>query len=96
MRKTVAYLLITIAAIVLAIAPRFVVYGTDNFTVMPDNHKAFIYGFPFRITDGPPAADTPASEAALRLIGNFLVFFAGGALFVTVAHRLRLGQRHED
>ncbi len=88
MKKAIPYLLVAIAAVALVIVTRFVVYGADSFTVTSDNHKAFIYGFPFRITDCPPSpVHTPASEAALRLLGNFLVFFATGTAIVLIIRR---------
>ena len=88
MKEAIPYLLVAIAAVALVIVPRFVVYGADDFTVTSDHHKAFTYGFPFSITDCPPSpVRTPASEAALRLLGNFLVFFATGTAIVRVARR---------
>jgi hypothetical protein len=89
MRKALPYLLVAVAAVALVIVPRFVVYGADDFTITADNHKAFIYGFPFRITDCPPSpVHTSAPKAALRLLGNFLVFFATGTAIVLVIHRV--------
>jgi hypothetical protein len=89
MRKALPYLLVAIVAIALVIAPRLVVYGTDDFTFTRDNHKAFVYGFPFRITDCPSSpAHTSASEASLRLLGNFLVFFGAGITFVLAVSRV--------
>ena len=88
MRRLLPYLLVAITAVALVLIPRLVVYATDNFTLTQDNHTAFIYGFPFRITDCPPSpAHTPAPEAGLRLLGNFLVFFGAGTAIVLVISR---------
>ena len=85
-------MLVATVAIALVITPRLVVYAMDDFTLTQDNHKAFIYGFPFRITDCPPSpAHTLASGAGLRLLGNFLVFF--GAWTVIVLARARSSAR---
>jgi hypothetical protein len=79
---------VAIVAIALVITPRLLVYGMDDFAYTQDNHKAFIYGFPFRITDCPPSQlNTPALEAGLRLLGNFLVFFAAGITIVLAVRR---------
>ncbi len=95
MKKALPYLLIAIAAIGFIIIPRLVVYGMDDFTITADNHKAFVYGFPFRITDCPPSlSHTPASEAALRLAGNFLTFFMSGAAVVLIISRAVRNPHH--
>jgi len=90
MRKAVPYLLVAAAALVLVIVSRFAVYLSDDFTVTSDNHKAFIYGFPFRVTDCPLSpTHTPPPEAAVRLVGNFLVYFGAGSALVLGIRRAR-------
>jgi hypothetical protein len=98
MKRALPYLLVAIAAIGFVVIPRLVVHGMDDFTLTADNHKAFIYGFPFRITDCPPSfSHTPASAAALRLAGNFLIFFMAGTAVVLIIGRAvrNLHQAHE-
>jgi len=94
MKKLVPYVLVVFAAAVVVAASRWVVFGMDDFTLTPDNYKAFIYGFPFRITDCPPSpVHTPPPQVALRLVGNFLALSCAGvvALF---AVRLLIRNRH--
>jgi hypothetical protein len=88
MRKALPYLLVVVAAVLLVTIPRLVVYGSDDFTLTPDNQKAFIYGFPFSITDCLASPmHSAASQAALRLVGNFLVFFTGGTAILLIVRR---------
>ena len=57
--------------------------------------EAFIYGFPFRITDCPPSlSHTPASQTALRLAGNFLIFLMAVAAVVLIIGRARRNLHH--
>ena len=88
MRKALPYVLVAVVAIAVVVLPRLIVYASDDFTVMPDHHKAFIYGFPFRIIECPPSPEhTRAFEAALRLFGNFVILFAAGIALVLFGPR---------
>lgn len=97
MKKALPYWLIAIAAIGFVVIPRLVVYGTDDFSLTADNHKAFTYGFPFRITDCPASlSHTSASDAALRLTGNVLIFFISGTAVALAMSRAVRDAHHAD
>ena len=97
MRIRTTILFVCVAAAVLTFAPRLIVLGRDDFTVV-DSHKVFIYGFPLHIVDcaGQLPIQTPGWQVPLRFFGNFTIFLSVGLLVALMNARRRGRKLHRE
>ena len=95
MRAVLPYIgLAILAGLIVGLQP-LIIYGMDDFSVAPDNHKVFTYGFPFRVHDSSASSvHTPAQQVPLRLTADFVVWFSAGTA-VLAAVRFARARRHQ-
>ena len=91
MKRFAPYIAAAVVAAAVVLYRPFAVFGADDFAMTPDGYKVFTFGFPFRIVDCAAhlPMHMPAGQVALRLVGNFAVFFFSGVLIVQAVRRVR-------